>query len=135
MRISDWRSDVCSSDLRESAALNSLPLIRTPLSGGRLPPIRPPSSECRSPPRGVEGRRGGEAAFLAGYETDHRGAFVDVAEPPHRNLRAHVIDLALRRSEEHTSELPVTNAHLVFRLLLEKKHYNKFARPLTTPQQ
>src|SRR3546814_11263841 len=96
MRISDWRSDVCSSDLRESAALNSLPLIRTPLSGGRLPPIRPPSSECRSPPRGVEGRRGGEAAFLAGYEPDHRGAFVDVAEPTHRNLRAHVIDLALR---------------------------------------
>src|SRR3546814_3541630 len=29
------------------------------------------------------------------------------------------------RSEEHTSELPVTNAHLVCRLLLEKKkHYN-----------
>src|SRR3546814_3467805 len=26
-----------------------------------------------------------------------------------------------RRSEEHTSELPVTNAHLVCRLLLEKK--------------
>src|SRR3546814_2705704 len=25
------------------------------------------------------------------------------------------------RSEEHTSETPVTNAHLVFRLLLEKK--------------
>src|SRR3546814_2304726 len=27
-----------------------------------------------------------------------------------------------RRSEEHTSEPPVTNAHLVCRLLLEKKH-------------
>src|SRR3546814_4655587 len=27
----------------------------------------------------------------------------------------------LRRSEEHTSELPVTNAHLVCRLLLDKK--------------
>src|SRR3546814_13970499 len=26
-----------------------------------------------------------------------------------------------KRSEEHTSELPVTNAHLVCRLLLEKK--------------
>src|SRR3546814_3812162 len=26
------------------------------------------------------------------------------------------------RSEEHTSELPVTNAHLVCRLLLEKKN-------------
>src|SRR3546814_9954531 len=29
------------------------------------------------------------------------------------------------RSEEHTSELPVTNAHLVCRLLLEKKKHNK----------
>src|SRR3546814_1508119 len=28
------------------------------------------------------------------------------------------------RSEEHTSELPVTNAHLVCRLLLEKKNKN-----------
>src|SRR3546814_2136300 len=28
----------------------------------------------------------------------------------------------LARSEEHTSELPVTNAHLVCRLLLEKKN-------------
>src|SRR3546814_5297913 len=31
-----------------------------------------------------------------------------------------VSDIGLR-SEEHTSELPVTNAHLVCRLLLEKK--------------
>src|SRR3546814_5466397 len=29
------------------------------------------------------------------------------------------------RSEEHTSELPVTNAHLVCRLLLEKKKKNR----------
>src|SRR3546814_3659399 len=29
------------------------------------------------------------------------------------------------RSEEHTSETPVTNAHLVCRLLLEKKKNNK----------
>src|SRR3546814_7980969 len=28
----------------------------------------------------------------------------------------------IRRSEEHTSETPVTNAHLVCRLLLEKKN-------------
>src|SRR3546814_2667474 len=30
-------------------------------------------------------------------------------------------ELIIRRSEEHTSELPVTNAQLVCRLLLEKK--------------
>src|SRR3546814_9834884 len=31
------------------------------------------------------------------------------------------VDQYVFRSEEHTSELPVTNAHLVCRLLLEKK--------------
>src|SRR3546814_9435377 len=40
------------------------------------------------------------------------------------------------RSEEHTSELPVTNAHLVCRLLLEKKKnnntYNTNTHPLNT---
>src|SRR3546814_5184444 len=35
-------------------------------------------------------------------------------------------DLKLKgRSEEHTSELPVTNAHLVCRLLLEQKTKHK----------
>src|SRR3546814_8099972 len=34
------------------------------------------------------------------------------------------------RSEEHTSELPVTNAHLVCRLLLEKKK-NKYAKNIS----
>src|SRR3546814_8106077 len=32
----------------------------------------------------------------------------------------------LDRSEEHTSETPVTNAHLVCRLLLEQKNRNKY---------
>src|SRR3546814_10091263 len=35
--------------------------------------------------------------------------------------RARSAPVQRRRSEEHTSELPVTNAHLVCRLLLEKK--------------
>src|SRR3546814_8046548 len=34
----------------------------------------------------------------------------------------HDDDGRARRSEEHTSETPVTNAHLVCRLLLEKKN-------------
>src|SRR3546814_9115084 len=45
------------------------------------------------------------------------------------SMRA-TVSTALRsdvsRSEEHTSELPVTNAHLVCRLLLEKKTTNKY---------
>src|SRR3546814_10190933 len=47
------------------------------------------------------------------------------AHPPVRgvlNLRGRV------RSEEHTSETPVTNAHLVCRLLLEKKKQHKQER-------
>src|SRR3546814_9481530 len=40
-----------------------------------------------------------------------------VAQHPERFLGAGTV----ARSEEHTSELPVTNAHLVCRLLLEKK--------------
>src|SRR3546814_6104312 len=38
-----------------------------------------------------------------------------------RNIRNALNDPRLKRSEEHTSELPVTNAHLVCRLLLDKK--------------
>src|SRR3546814_3587564 len=63
-----------------------------------------------------------------GLEAEHEGAVaieVDAFDGVHldRHLEGH-------RSEEHTSELPVTNAHLVCRLLLEKKkiriqHSNK----------
>src|SRR3546814_8909390 len=38
------------------------------------------------------------------------------------------------RSEEHTSELPVTNAHLVCRLLLEKKKSNRIQQHKKVPQ-
>src|SRR3546814_5805308 len=42
-----------------------------------------------------------------------------------------------RRSEEHTSETPVTNAHLVCRLLLEKKniHHTNKTPPYPTTHQ
>src|SRR3546814_8971351 len=39
----------------------------------------------------------------------------------YRRYAQPLTDEQLFRSEEHTSELPVTNAHLVCRLLLEKK--------------
>src|SRR3546814_6748419 len=42
--------------------------------------------------------------------------WADLAEAPAQN----------KRSEEHTSEPPVTNAHLVCRLLLEKKNKHEY---------
>src|SRR3546814_10333671 len=54
----------------------------------------------------------------------------DLPTSPGRKPREFCIHCSSRtyRSEEHTSETPVTNAHLVCRLLLEKKkpqHINK----------
>src|SRR3546814_1607843 len=42
---------------------------------------------------------------------------------PEGSRKPHLLPIAdaIGRSEEHTSETPVTNAHLVCRLLLEKK--------------
>src|SRR3546814_4608019 len=99
MRISDWSSDVCSSDLASrSAPVESLRLdsgdgkqfiscssTYDKGRGGRIAIIRPAGSGA-----GAKGEQ---------FELDRR----DI------------------RSEEHTSEL-VTNAHLVCRLLLEKKN-------------
>src|SRR3546814_9735805 len=98
MRISDWSSDVCSSDLRVFAWSE---YRRTAYPG--------------SPGAGRHRRRrlgAGAAVPLPGHAraggaVAGGGAAVRVAPA--------------RRSEEHTSETPVTNAHLVCRLLLEKK--------------
>src|SRR3546814_7737447 len=70
------------------------------------------------------GKRGGHAAARArlpafGFVTPHSPAVFD-------HLVGWLQDRRIR-SEEHTSETPVTNAHLVCRLLLEKKkthHHN-----------
>src|SRR3546814_6665541 len=94
MRISDWSSDVCSSDLA---------LDLRGAGGGAM----------HDEPQGGK--------IIAG--PDLRGQFEQAHE--HRRHHMHVRDPVLlnegQRSEEHTSELQVTNAHLVCRLLLEKK--------------
>src|SRR3546814_1410916 len=88
MRISDWSSDVCSSDLRFSGSvLDEDEACERHHGDGNH------SKNDRRIP--------GEAVSAQTSEKD-------------------------QRSEEHTST-PVTNAHLVCRLLLEKKntHLNK----------
>src|SRR3546814_3517614 len=101
MRISDWSSDVCSSDLAlqvrgESPGLNPGIAFKTASLESRRGEW---NSECRG-----EIRR---------YSEEHQWR---------RRLTGLVLTLRCEsRSEEHTSETPVTNAHIVCRHLLETK--------------
>src|SRR3546814_5288971 len=115
MRISDWSSDVCSSDL--VAAVRGADAIG--IVGSRLRIVRAGRTDRR---RGADRERRiqvaetgprprlreGEAKLQLGRQAQARA---DVGQE-------------VGRSEEHTSEL-VTNAHIVCRLLLEKKKKNK----------
>src|SRR3546814_2786047 len=53
---------------------------------------------------------------------DHRARRHDLFLLQHHRLRLGVVFPAAMRSEEHTSGTPVTNAHLVCRLLLDTKN-------------
>src|SRR3546814_1412064 len=119
MRISDWSSDVCSSDLKHAkacAAYGVRPDATTYLAARERGLF-----EYCTPPRGFrEGRMGRKyhgvcppqavSGFLAGYDD---------------GLRVHAAE---ERSEEHTSELQslMRISYAVF-CLKQKKHSN--ARP------
>src|SRR3546814_5129967 len=100
MRISDWSSDVCSSDLSPSQAgqapCGALKLNRR---GSISAMVKPETGQANFSEKTM--RFSGIAAPLRLPPTCCFSPFV--------------------RSEEHTSGTPVTNAHLVCRLLLEKK--------------
>src|SRR3546814_4287358 len=102
MRISDWSSDVCSSDLVVGA---------------------------------VDLDRADVAAGVFQLATLHQPGWVEVVAPRHErpaaDAGADAVDglRRLRRGKQIVSQIgrahvrtPVTNAHLVCRLLLEKKH-------------
>src|SRR3546814_1040044 len=112
MRISDWSSDVCSSDLADLRVAQFDPVVRAVVADDAGD--------------GAEHRTGGLvgaglAAQVVGDDLLHlrvrgRGFAVDVAADLTQIGRAHVCT-------------PVTNAHIVCRLLLEKK---KQQQQLTT---
>src|SRR3546814_7014844 len=104
MRISDWSSDVCSSDLLEVRRLERQigePLVR------KAHRFQPPQ------PFGIA-RQAVAAHFLFG-----RDDLGDAFEEPHVVTRN-----AVDRSEEHTSELQslMRNSYAVF-CLNKKKNY------------
>src|SRR3546814_6108410 len=100
MRISDWSSDVCSSDLRASLHHHELPADRSVVVG--LPADAAEHGarqEHRAAPPAVELVR---ARGFAEAQVELEAGF-DVGQRHARQRRAG--RLAGRRSEEHTSEL------------------------------
>src|SRR3546814_4859278 len=116
MRISDWSSDVGSSDLRASSSAST---TQNACRSG-LRPRRPapdlPRRHCES---SAGSRAVGDVAPTYGVEPECG------PRPEHYAPRRPATQTPRTRSEEHTSELQVTNAHIVCRLLLEKKKKNK----------
>src|SRR3546814_6970773 len=97
MRISDWGSDVCSSDL----AVQVVEKVRRRL---REVARRAEVQRCRRASRHL--RPEGEQRLIGGHRRcvqTHRVPRRIVAEQHARTLEA--ASAALRRSEEHTSEL------------------------------
>src|SRR3546814_5571669 len=148
MRISDWSSDVCSSDLRigvgdvidrvvdkleRDAEVAAISVERG--LGGFLAL----GDDRGDPARGGE-QRGGlgaddvEIAFLAEVDPARRGKLVDFAFRDHRRgvgedlerLQAAVFDHQFR-SEEHTSELQslMRISYAVFCLKKKKQNYKR----------
>src|SRR3546814_2454385 len=120
MRISDVSSDLCSSDLGSTVlrgSARSIPGFHVRDALARVDATRP----------GLIDRFGGHAmaaglSLPQAHFADFEAAFLEAAtamiapEALHETIAS---DGELR-SEEHTSELQVTHAHLVCRLLLEK---------------
>src|SRR3546814_6650990 len=106
MRISDWSSDVCSSDL---AITFCTPLV-TIFSPGRSPSRTTHLSPCISPSL-IE--RGTAWPFLSTTKT----------EAPESAIFTAICGM---RSEEHTSELQslMRISYAVFCLKKKKKHHN-----------
>src|SRR3546814_8980594 len=113
MRISDWSSDVCSSDLLRRLVLDCVGLeIRHGLGSGCVPPILAQSAHARcygarrSTITAVHTSCGTRNGLL---RTEEKALRPQHGGPPGANALgrdAHCVGLRPTRSEEHTSELP-----------------------------
>src|SRR3546814_3931276 len=137
MRISDWSSDVCSSDLDRSARLAEPASLKATLAGiGQK--IESGGGQTLS---AVESKIWNTAAvisYLAPATGDHapanarvlswaaaRAGFEDMGLPAAATfVTSLVTELAFRRSEEHTSELQslMRISYAVFCLKKKKKN-------------
>src|SRR3546814_4537931 len=108
LRISDWSSDVCSSDLARHGLLDHADGARTARPGPRGGPGRAvrqrddPAAHDRHPHRQPALRRGRPDHRAAGLRQHRRPVEVPDAR---RGDRMSHLDALPPRSEEHTSEL------------------------------
>src|SRR3546814_9378854 len=118
MRISDWSSDVCSSDLCSGSAYRSLQLElnRDPVQTGKVEPtagdVAPDRHQVRTRLREIDVDR------IDLLDRRQRGAAGGAHQRAFGDLRA-------ARSEEHTSELQslMRISYAVF--CLKKKNHQK----------
>src|SRR3546814_7376899 len=130
MRISDWSSDVCSSDLRRGARTAKAPVLckgrglaRTPLSGMSKAP-------------GITGDKWRPGDRL--IDERWTNTFCDqVCSLPVRLADQAEYALLALRSEEHTSELQslMRISSAVFCLKKKKKHNNNNKQSQLTTKQ
>src|SRR3546814_9815648 len=114
MRISDWSSDVCSSDLLSTALADQADDHDIGLREARHH-----AEQCRLADAGA----GEQAEPLAASDRQQRvdRAHADIERRRHRRTRERI-----DRSEEHTSELQslMRNSYAVFCLKKKTKHKN-----------
>src|SRR3546814_1618719 len=104
MRISDWSSDVCSSDLHRGRAVDPLgPREVDHRRAERLEEVVRGQADAPLRQRQAEDGLHGPAEPGAGIDLGRPGAFVEAAE----NEQVGVLQARLQgtRSEAHTSEL------------------------------
>src|SRR3546814_8843964 len=133
MRISDWSSDVCSSDLL--APSRGEPTVRRRLPRLRRARLRRPRPRCRLAPCGARRDRQGDPRHggTAGSRREGRG---DYRRRRCANASRREAVRGRRqgswRSEEHTSELQslMRISYAVF--CLKKKNNNKISQNIIT---
>src|SRR3546814_1754830 len=112
MRISDWSADMCSSDLERLSA----PLVISFHQQWRGDILQKPTRVHQdAPAKDLSSPR--TLAFQVRRPFRNR----IISFRASSEAATSILPPGMGRSEEHTSETPVTNAHPVCRLLLEKK--------------
>src|SRR3546814_6547446 len=134
MRISDWSSDVCSSDL---LVLPCAVFVDVEQFGDHRASRRRTARQFVVIVRPFADAR--QADATAQQEVDHAWRFAQVGAPPRRcrawrvdGIAEHRVEIGRSRSEEHTSELQ-SLMRISYAVFCLKQKTSKRSRLQTTP--